>query len=112
MHHQLQPPASLLHPEDDYTSQTVGYTRPVFTSLTPRPRRCQPVRHSFSQWMTWEVCRGLRLIILRWWVNQMMTRSRHHLRQCHTTTWSVRQSTDCRVRCHAHISHLNSLWLC
>src|SRR4029434_1790957 len=91
MHHQLQPPASLLHPEDDYTSQTVGYTRPVFTSLTPRPRRCQPVRHSFSQWMTWEVCRGLRLIILRWWFNQMMTRL--------------------RGRCHAHIIHLNSLWL-
>src|SRR4029434_9477507 len=90
MHNLLQPPASLHH-QDDSTSQTVEYPRPVFTSLTSRPRRCQPVRHSFSQWMTCEVCRGLRLIILRWWSNQMMTRL--------------------RGRCHAHIIHLNSLWL-
>ena len=41
--------------------------------------------------MTCKVYRGLRLIIISWLPNRMMTRSRHHLRQCCTMTWSVQQ---------------------
>ena len=103
LHHQLHPTALLLPHQDD--------PMPGFQSRNSHPCRCQPGSLSSSQWMTCAMCRGLRPILLHWLSNQMVTHFRHHLCQCHTTTWSVQQRKDCLGRCHTHINRHHSMWL-